>query len=678
MADYPASPLSTPSYNHSINNRVGLCNIKAFGITCDFVDSLCAYADVPGDTAAATPDLHFLHSSSIPTFRPDRPASNHQEPPVTASLVDGSSNSRNKGRQSQWQSSWRFIKKIDEYHQKLQECLQSRPGELGDWFKTYREPKDIRNYGLRALGDIQQNEVPTEFPEMLCAMIVQHAISHYATDRGSYEGVQSAFTSWRNTIPLNEINLESLNLVFEQLKLVDKSSLEDARPTRIPYETQVFETGRQFTNPSPTFYPQTINENSLSMWTFHDQSFTPRLSDEYPTAYQLNQPQQLNPFESLGNQYLMPSYVPTTNRNQSFLSHEIDASSTFSRQPHLHNPGPSFEYPQPPGCRPHETQLGLGALNQSAPFGVFKRFIDNFTNQGDLPHLFAQGLIRWNNLSLTSNARISEKLFFNRIENTLFGPLRNSISQSAQHPIAQAIVSTTWSVALLGALHSVKDTVKYMIHLSVSLFPNAGSCRDFVRTVLQVCPTAHVAEEPNGPSGRRRHITNHALEQKLDEVERDFSGEYHPTYLFASQSSHSRDSRTLQPNQPTIASQTSTSQPTLSVPDSTGSYTRSVYGTNSEISTPHELNASPMSPAPNMVRCNQCEKVFKGKNISSHLSRHKRSHVDVTIKCPNSDCNKTFKGGRTDNIRAHCRNVHNLTLPEDGRGFWAMLNTTAE
>ncbi|KAI1440729.1 hypothetical protein F5Y02DRAFT_339423 [Annulohypoxylon stygium] len=660
MEDYPTSPLSSPPYGNNINTGAFLQKVKAFGILCDFLDSLRACPDVSGDTVAATSDLHFLQSSSsIPAFQPDRPAGNNCEPPVNASLVDGSSHSRNRGRQSQWQSSWRFINKIEEYHQKLQECFGTIPGDLREWLKMCEESKDIRNYGLRSLGDILQNDVPTEFPEILCAMIVQHAISHYASERSSFELAQSAFTSWVNTLPLNEANQKNLNLVFEQLKLVDKSSLEDARPTRPPYQTPVFETGRQFANPSPTFYPQTINDNSLALWQYPSSSFSPRLNDEYSTSYQLNQPQTVNPFGPLDNQFLMPSYVGPTNRNQSFL-HGIDTTSTFSRQPHLHDPGPSYDYPQPPNCRPDDNQMSLDALNQTAPFVVFRKFIDDFTSQGDLPDLFAEGLVRLNNLSLTSNARVSEKLSFHRIDNKLVGPVRSSISQSQQHPIAQAIVSTAWSAALLGALHSVHDTVHYMIRLGVNLFPDAGSCRDFARAVLQVC---HVSFGTEASNGRRRPRT---LEQQLDIIEREFSGRYHPECLFASQASTSRDSRILQS---AIPSQTSTSQPTVSI--ESGSYTQSVYGTNTEISTPFESNNNPISPASNTVQCDQCPKIFRGKNISSHLSRHKRSHMEKTIKCPNSDCSKTFKGHRTDNIRAHCRNVHNLELPEDGRLFWA-------
>ncbi|KAI1091555.1 hypothetical protein F5B19DRAFT_259487 [Rostrohypoxylon terebratum] len=663
MEDYPTSPLSSPPYGHNINTGALLQKIKAFGILCDFLDSLRACADVSGDTIAATSDLHFLHPSpSIPAFQPDRPAGNNCEPPVNASLVDGSSNSRNRGRQSQWQSSWRFIHKIEEYHQKLQKYFRTIPGELGEWLKTCEESKDIRNYGLRSLGDILQNEVPTEFPEILCAMIVQHAISHYASERSSFELAQSAFTSWVNTLPMNEANQKDLNLVFEQLKLVDKSSLEDARPTRPPYQTPVFETGRQFANPSPTFYPQTINDNSLALWQFTSPGFSPRLNDEYSTPYQLNQPQTVNPFGSLDNQYLMTSYVGPTNRNQPFLQHGIDTASTFSRQPHLHDPGPSYDYPHTPNCRPHESQMSLDALNQTTPFIVFRKFIDDFTSQGDLPDLFAQGLIRLNNLSLTSNARVSEKLSFHRIDSVLSGPVKNSITQSTQHPIAQAIFSTAWSAALLGALHTVNDTIHYMIRLSVNLFPDSGSCRDFARAVLQACPIPYGIEVSNS---RRKH---RPLEQQLDIIERDFHGRYHPACLFASQASTSRDSRSLQS---IIPSQTSTSQPTVSI--DSGSYTQSVYGTNTEISTTFESNNNnnPISPASNIVQCDLCTKTFKGKNTSSHLSRHKRSHMEKTIKCPNGDCNKTFKGHRTDNIRAHCRNVHNRELPEDGRLFWS-------
>lgn len=126
-------------------------------------------------------------------------------------------------------------------------------------------------------------------------------------------------------------------------------------------------------------------------------------------------------------------------------------------------------------------------------------------------------------------------------------------------------------------------TLLLLTHYRQNLFPDAGSCRDFARAVLQVC---HVSFGTEASNGRRRPRT---LEQQLDIIEREFSGRYHPECLFASQASTSRDSRILQS---AIPSQTSTSQPTVSI--ESGSYTQSVYGTNTEISTPFESYAYPL------------------------------------------------------------------------------------
>lgn len=48
MEDYPTSPLSSPPYGNNINTGAFLQKVKAFGILCDFLDSLRACPDVSG------------------------------------------------------------------------------------------------------------------------------------------------------------------------------------------------------------------------------------------------------------------------------------------------------------------------------------------------------------------------------------------------------------------------------------------------------------------------------------------------------------------------------------------------------------------------------------------------------------------------------------------------------
>ncbi|KAI1772654.1 hypothetical protein F4818DRAFT_425049 [Hypoxylon cercidicola] len=75
------------------------------------------------------------------------------------------------------------------------------------------------------------------------------------------------------------------------------------------------------------------------------------------------------------------------------------------------------------------------------------------------------------------------------------------------------------------------------------------------------------------------------------------------------------------------------------------------------------------------VSCPTCEKTYSGKHAKSHLSRHKREHRDKNIQVQCLFCDRIFHHTRTDNIRTHCRKVHQQELPEDGTGrFWKPAN----
>lgn len=55
------------------------------------------------------------------------------------------------------------------------------------------------------------------------------------------------------------------------------------------------------------------------------------------------------------------------------------------------------------------------------------------------------------------------------------------------------------------------------------------------------------------------------------------------------------------------------------------------------------------------------------KNWASHLKRHYKTHVGDRLKCPIDLCDKTFKGERTDNLRAHLIRKHKIIVPKASR-----------
>lgn len=168
-----------------------------------------------------------------------------------------------------------------------------------------------------------------------------------------------------------------------------------------------------------------------------------------------------------------------------------------------------------------------------------------------------------------------------------------------------------------------------------------------------------------------------------------YRGEYYPVCLLGTPGTARR---TLPPRHSTRPSRTSNSRPPPSIAYSSGSTGLNFPDNNTEISVaasepyfhsqssldPHAYPVNPRTTntTPSITstaQCTECGKVFNGRNVSSHLSRHKRAHqeADKTIVCPSAGCGKVFKGSRTDNIRAHCWNVHKEKLPEDGKAFWS-------
>ncbi|KAI0106781.1 hypothetical protein F4814DRAFT_69903 [Daldinia grandis] len=672
MEDYPISPLLMAPYKN--DDATGLGKINSFAIICEFLDPLRKPANVSCGASATIPNLQHLQNFSIPALRFDRPMNNtlQASPLMNPSLVDNSSNSWDK---EQWRFLWWFVWKIDGYCEKLHECFeQNIPSDLKDWLTRHNNSTEIRNVGLRGLGDILQDIIPSEFHEILSIMIVQHAIFHYTCETSSFESVESAFTGWRNTIPIIQTHQPSLDLVFERLKLADRPS-GNTQLARPHIQTPLFETGSKFTNLDiNTCYPQSIPDSSFypprnlvsspdtSPWTLsRNQNFASGADDGYMASYPLNYMSRFNCYESSGAENIMP-YTPMTNLNSPFSSNEINHSAFQNQTPQRVGQGygssPSPSYPQ------YETRMSTMSLSHSTPFTIFMKFIDNFTNQGGLPHLFSQGSIHWNKRPLTSSALVSEKRFFNDANSLFFNPLRTLASQSLQDPIIQAIISTTSSLILLGGLHSFPDVADYMIGLGTHLLPTPDLCHEFARIVLQTCPEAEAASSPNR--------STRDLEKRIDEIVKNYSGAYHPAHLLQPHSTQ-RGHRILQPRQPIVTSRASSSQPTPSIIDSSGSHVHSFVDNSIEISN---VTSNTTPSVTSTAHCVECGKTFTGRHVSSHLSRHKRQHRTghVTIECPY--CGKAFHHVRTDNIRTHCRNVHGHELPENGKEYWSRITGT--
>ncbi|KAI1378532.1 hypothetical protein F4677DRAFT_443020 [Hypoxylon crocopeplum] len=680
MNNHRRSTRPPRSFDRS-SDAAGLGEIYLLLVLCAFLDSLGANANVLDD-AVATPDLPFYNLA----LRHNQLLQN-QQGPWNSSLV---STPRDKECQLQWQLLRWFIQKIDAYYQELQKCLgQDIPADLRAWLAKYRRSKDIRKAGLRTLGDISQKNTPVEFDEILCAIIVLRAIFDFTSKRNPFEGgVETAFAKWRDMRPWTQTNRETLDVVLKQLARSDSSSLGDARPAwpRDLSGSPVLGTGSRFTNPG--YYPPVVNENSLS---------------DTPTYGPSNYSMGMNLFASPLNLGFIPDAAgystlhsqtqAQTQRSspytpcgpESFVSFPIISDLVGYPQ----TPDPSQLYGSSQSYHQPETQAV--ELNQSIPFVIFMKFLEDFMQLGDLLPLFSRtgaNSIHWSDLPATHNARAAATEVLMDAERSLFSPLENSLS--TQDPLIQAIIPTTRSLASLGGLSSLTSMTDYMIHLSMYLLPTSQSCRDFARTVLHTCPGASPVDEPSTLMGPRSQAQNpnEILEQRLDQIERDFHGTYYPSHLLQPRVPRSRSYRTDQLKPPTIPSYASRSQLTPSIVDSSESNWQSALDNSPGTSTTYERyinspnvdlsasltgyrNTNPTPSISSTLHCEDCGKVYTGKHASSHLSRHKRSHREAErgFKCPY--CDKVFNHTRTDNIRTHCRSVHGQELPGNGREFWA-------
>ncbi|KAI1765458.1 hypothetical protein GGR53DRAFT_260989 [Hypoxylon sp. FL1150] len=652
------------SYNHDVG-AAGLDEIEKFAIICEFSDNLRRELNILDDTVVTTPELPF----SLPILPNDQVIGSHQDGPWNASRVGGSPNLVNKGCQSQWHLSWWLVRKINVYRLALQGYDDLRP-----WLEPYQYPKDIINDGSRALEDIFQRKVPDQFDYILCAMIVQQAIYVFARKRNLFkEFNESAFISWRDVIPtITTENRNVLDLVFERLTTLDKSSLEDTA-TPWPSDPSVSGVGGVFTSHSLS-YPMAVDSSSLHDSPQHghpgqnpivpsNASFSPHAAG-YSVPPYMNQPATFNNFVwDAGN---FGAYDSAPSENGNFFYNAANQYPTIQHPPLPPDLSDTYRS-SPSGYPSFGAQMSPDTLYRSNSFQLFMHFMNEFKDCGELLRIFSLGLNRGGSREPYPN----ERMFSFIAKSSFFDPLRDSMLQLPDDPIARAIVSITVSLVSRGELRSSIATADYMIHLGKHLLSSDQSCASFAKVVLEALLEARsrACAEHDPP---RVFATQSIREQsqnigpQVEAIVREWTGTYQPTYLLQRQDLNSGSGLGLRPRN---VSRSSSKRPTLSSLISSGSNERSHLNTPTEYSTTHTTNTTPSVGSNATLQCPNCDKSFSGKHAKSHLSRHKRDHRDnVQRTC--EYCNKVFYHSRTDNIRTHIRNVHQQEIPKDGRKYW--------
>ncbi|KAI1136031.1 hypothetical protein F5Y05DRAFT_122135 [Hypoxylon sp. FL0543] len=657
MSNYPNSPLASRPYGHGANGTE-LHKINMFMNPCEFLDSLCMDANRLGAVLTAS----------------DQSIGNQQDRPWNA--VDGSFNPRDKECRPQWQLLLWFIKETDANYQKLQSSSgQNMPPDMVTWLTIYHQSRDVRKAGLRTLADIVQGNTPINFNEVLCAIIVLHAILDSASKRNLFEGdVESSLNGWSYVNSLARVNREIIGFILKRLA---------SSPARLrePPGAHVSGTGSMFAEDALRPLSIVVSDTSLSeMPPYGYNTGAPSLSSHlnnvsflsqsgYSESQSFNQPQATDPYHPWGSE---TSSLP----NSSIMEMDYSFQSNVGAysQP---SPGQLYGPSQSSGYIPHARTPDMVDLGRSTPLFCFMGFLDEFMALGDLHHLFSHGIdsVHRTHLPRTYNARASESEFQINAERSLFGPLK-SLS-SLQDPLIQAIISTTQSLALLGGLSTFTSMACYMIHLGMNMLETRTPCLNFSRMVLQQlqrCPGASTMDLINHLSRSWRLTQNQPLDQFIDEIGRRHSGVYHPRHLVQSPNARPRNHRSIHARESTMPSRASSSRHTPSAVDLSTSNRQSRLD-NTDMSVASELTTNTTPSTISTARCKECGKPFQGKNLSSHLSRHKRSHrVADSIRCP-CGCPRVFKGSRTDNIRAHCRKVHNEELPPD---FWSARTLSSE
>ncbi|KAI0150008.1 hypothetical protein F4776DRAFT_188602 [Hypoxylon sp. NC0597] len=592
----------------------------------------------------------------------DQSVGNQQDCPWNA--VDGSSNPRDKECLTQWQLLLGFIQETDANYQKLQQAPgQNVSPNLRAWLTKYCQSREVRQTGLRTLADILRKSVPINFDEILCAVVVLHAV--HDPKRNSFEGdVESALRGWSYMNSLTDTNRETLGIVLKRLAS-SPTFLGDLSKSKLSGTGSRFvdDTLRPLSivvsdNPlpdMPTYGPPDYNTGASPLNSQINDIFIS--GSGYQISHSLNSHPTPDSYASWGpeNAALNPSAI---------MALGYPFQNNLGAYPQPHGPGQLYGSTQSPGYLQHETPTDMVNLDQSTPLVCFMGFVDDFMNLGDLHYLFSNGKDTPHpiNLPATYNARVSENERLMNAERSLFSPLRDS--PSLHNPLMQAIISTTRSLAVLGGLSSLAEMIGYMINLGMNILESSESCHSFTQAVMQHCPKGSIADVIRQFDPLTQNL---ALDKFIEEIASKHSGAYHPAHLIQSPDTRVRSQRTLHSRESITLSRTSSSRLTPSNFNMSASNMRSRMD-NTEMSVVSEMTTNTTTSTTSTVKCKECGKLYKGRNHSSHLSRHKRSHRDADeIRCP-SGCSKVFRGSRTDNIRAHCRKVHNEELPLD---YWA-------
>lgn len=430
--------------------------------------------------------------------------------------------------------------------------------------------------------------MPRQFNDLLCAMIIQHAICDFAHKRGLFKDVNES--SFRGVVSeAIETDVKMLDAVSQLLTSSDGTSSGDASSSWSS-DLSFSGVGDMFTT-QPLDYPMGLDNNALHDPPRHghlpsNASFNSP-SGEFPISPYLSHPQAIGgyPMWSFGTYHQAPN-------NNPYLFNGADQYPTIPDQTstrfNVYGPSQQSRY------SPYEAQMGSSALHRSNLRRVFGWFINGkyslrvqsdwfshvitgFKDCNNLLPIFSYDSIRESDNRPDSNAR-----FLTKAETSFFHPLTRSMSQSPPDQIAQAIISTTWSLVQRNKLHSFQDTANYMTQLGRHLLPTRPSCANFARVVLETCSKASAEYGlPRMFPSQLCRSQQQDIGNQVEAIARDWNGAYHPTNLMQ-QDSNSRDNPTLRPKG---RSRASSKQPTLSTFDSLGSNERSHLNTPTEVST---------------------------------------------------------------------------------------------
>ncbi|KAL7620474.1 hypothetical protein AAE478_009469 [Parahypoxylon ruwenzoriense] len=676
MGDYRRSLLSPGRYGNSDGTNSD--KITAFNLACEFLDALRTVANVLDDADTTTLNPY----SPIPSSQP-----NHR--PINANRVNDPSGSRDRGCQSQWHLPLLLIQKVEIYWQNLQRCPRDNAStELQGWLAKYPHSMMVRDVGLRILKRISQNSVSTDFHELLCAMIVQHACLGFMPGGNPLEkATDSAFIEWADINPTIRANEETLDVVFERITSSDRPSLRGVRPAQpsfqaAPSSSSVF-FGMDRSFALPDSYPMSVPDTALYGVPTNAQRDYNQNTDLWKSS--LYEGLVSHPDDTYSIPQPPSSYPPLAPDNfQSYSSNDANTFFTsagchyyplFQNRPQPVGPNQLYGLSQHLSSPRRRNQMSLVALNQSAAFNIVTRLIDKFMSLDGLGYIFIRTdvtLIPPNGLfpyAPTHNSLLT----YITSEASFFNPLRAAVRDD---PVAQAIVSTARWLTSQGVLRSFADAAEYVIHLGANLLPSSESFRGFAGIVLQICYRA--LDGATGFISHQVRDPDDDPERRLNWIVERFHGTHHPAHLLRPRPQPQIYLGVNQGLQPGETSPASSNLLTPSSPVSSRRRGRSVSDNITVTSTSSRRTANTTPSESSTKKCEECDKTYTGKNAVSHLSRHKRgTHGSKrSTSCP--QCGKVFSHTRTDNVRMHCRKVHGLELPKDGREFWASQSSNQQ